>query len=78
MQGVGFRYFVEHAAQGIGVRGHVRNLDTGEVEVYAVGSADQLAQLSGLLWKGPRFSDVRGVDEREAPVEKLSEFRISH
>lgn len=74
VQGVGFRYFVEHAANSLGVRGHVRNLDDGRVEVYAIGLPEQLAELAGLLWKGPRMAEVRGVDEEDAAVEKRSGF----
>jgi acylphosphatase len=74
VQGVGFRYFVERAADSLGVRGYVRNLEDGRVEVYAVGLPDQLSEFAGMLWKGPRMADVRGVDEDEAPVEKVQGF----
>jgi acylphosphatase len=77
VQGVGFRWFVQKAALECGVSGYTRNLDDGRVEVYAVGSAEQLNELAGRLWKGPRLSDVRGVDEQEAPIEKISGFRIA-
>jgi acylphosphatase len=76
VQGVGFRYFVERTARELGITGWVRNLDDGRVEVYAIGAPDQLSQLNGLLWRGPRWSHVRGVDEHEAAPEKLSGFRI--
>jgi len=76
VQGVGFRYFIERAAAQIGVAGYARNLDDGRVEVYAVGAPDQLAELNGLLWQGPRWSEVRGVEEREDSIQKLSGFRI--
>ena len=76
VQGVGFRYFVEHAASALGVRGYVRNLDDDSVEVYASGSEAQLSGLAGLLWKGPRWAEVRGVDESEAAVEDYSGFTI--
>jgi acylphosphatase len=76
VQGVGFRYFVEHAANALGVRGYVRNLDDDRVEVYASGTESQLSELAGLLWKGPRWAEVRGVDESEAPVEDYSGFTI--
>ena len=76
MQGVGFRYFVTHNANSLGVRGWVRNDDDGSVEVYAVGSAAQLSELAGLLWKGPRWAEVRGVDEFEAAVENHSRFSV--
>jgi acylphosphatase len=76
VQGVGFRYFVEHAANSLGVRGYVRNLDDDSVEVYASGTEAQLSELAGLLWKGPRWAEVRGVDESEAAVENHSGFTI--
>ena len=76
VQGVGFRYFVEHSASGLGLAGWVRNRDDGSVEVYAVGAAEQLAELAGLLWKGPRWAEVRGVDEAEAPLEHVRGFSV--
>ena len=78
VQGVGFRWFVEKAANGLGVRGWTRNLDDGRVEVYAIGTREQLDELSGYLWKGSAMSEVRGVEEQEAVLEKHSGFRIQH
>jgi acylphosphatase len=69
VQGVGFRAFVQYSAEPIGVRGWVRNLDDGSVEVYAVGTPDQLSELESALWRGPRFSDVRGVQAREDTID---------
>jgi acylphosphatase len=76
VQGVGFRYFVEHSATALGIEGWVRNDDDGSVEVYAVGSRTQLSELAGLLWKGPRWAEVRGVDESEAAVERHGGFSV--
>jgi acylphosphatase len=78
VQGVGFRYFVERAAAQLQIAGFTRNLDDGRVEVYAVGTGSQLSELAGHLWKGPRWSDVRGVDEQEAAVLKYRGFFIEH
>lgn len=76
VQGVGFRYFVQREAVARGLTGFARNLADGRVEVYAVGEADALEQLEGLLWKGPRFSDVRGVETCESAVEARDSFVI--
>jgi acylphosphatase len=76
VQGVGFRYFVEQAANALGLSGWVRNADDGSVEVYAAGNAAQLSELAGLLWKGPRWAEVRGVDESEAAVEDHRGFFV--
>jgi acylphosphatase len=78
VQGVGFRYFVEQAGNALGLSGWVRNADDGSVEVYAAGNAAQLSELAGLLWKGPRWAEVRGVDESEAPVEEHHGFFTRH
>jgi acylphosphatase len=76
VQGVGFRYFAERIALDLGLTGYARNLDDGRVEVYAAGTPEQIAEFSGYLWKGPRWAEVRGVDEQEAPVLKYLGFHI--
>jgi acylphosphatase len=76
VQGVGFRYFVRKNALALGIRGYARNLDDGRVEVYAVGTPDQLSVMEHCLWKGPAWSDVRGVDVMEEPVEPRRLFQI--
>jgi acylphosphatase len=76
VQGVGFRYFVERNAAGLGLAGYARNLDDGRVEVYAVGRSEPLSELSGLLWQGPRWAEVRGVEELEASVMQYLGFHI--
>jgi len=76
VQGVGFRYFAQRAATALGLSGYSRNLDDGRVEVYAAGDPDAIAELAGLMHRGPRSADVRAVEEVEAAVEKREGFRI--
>jgi acylphosphatase len=77
VQGVGFRWFVQRSAAELGIAGYTRNLEDGRVEVYAVGPPGKLNELAGLLWKGPRLADVRGVDEQEAEIKAVKSFRIA-
>ena len=76
VQGVGFRFFVERAAQSLGLQGYVRNLPDGRVEVYAVGAEDLLEQLRVQLEAGPRASRVQRVEEQAAPVKDYNSFSI--
>ena len=46
------------------------------MEVYAAGPQEKLSQLGGLLYRGPRWADVRGVEEQEAAVHQYGGFRI--
>jgi acylphosphatase len=78
VQGVGFRWFARDAAQGLGLRGTVRNLADGTVEVQAVGERDRLEQLIDRLQRGPGFGYVTDVQSQwadEGP--DFSDFRIT-
>ncbi len=66
VQGVGFRFFVQRVAEKLKVGGYARNLFDGRVEVLAVGTPGQLAEMKSALERGPRFSNVSSVREEEA------------
>jgi acylphosphatase len=68
VQGVGFRFFAERTAASLGVGGYVRNLFDGRVEVYAIGSAEQMEALRNALRRGPRMAGVDRVDELDADI----------
>ena len=76
VQGVGYRYFAQRSASSLGLTGYTRNLDDGRVEVYAVGTEAKLSQLAALLYTGPRWADVRGVEEQQATVQQYGSFLI--
>lgn len=76
VQGVGFRYFVQQQAARLGLRGWVRNLDDGRVEVHAEGGQEVLDELAGLLHRGPRWAEVRGVETAETAPEAGPGFEI--
>ena len=80
VQGVGFRYFTQRAAAKIKVGGYVKNLPDGRVEVFAMGSPQQLRELRSVLERGPRFSSVTEVREENASSDPQYEdaFVIGH
>lgn len=78
VQGVGFRFFVEYAAQELGLAGYTRNLADGRVEVYAIGPPEKLDELGARLRRGPRLAVVRRLEQSEAPVLDYSDFRIEY
>ncbi len=61
VQGVGFRYFAMQKARELGVRGFVRNLYTGEVEVVAQAKEGMLDVFLGALRIGPRSAHVSDI-----------------
>jgi acylphosphatase len=77
VQGVGFRWFVEREAHVLGIAGWVRNNSDSSVEVFAVGTREQLSGLRMRLREGPRAARVDDVEEFDAkPVPGLTTFRI--
>ena len=61
VQGVGFRYFVQRAAEHEQLRGWVRNLASGHVEALALGEADALDRFEQQMRQGPSSARVDSV-----------------
>jgi acylphosphatase len=62
VQGVGFRWWTQRQGQRLGLRGTVRNLPDGAVEVTASGPSDRVSQLEQLLRRGPAGAQVDTVE----------------
>ena len=76
VQGVGYRFFAERAALDLALKGYVRNLPDGRVEVYATGDESSLDELRKQLEQGPLAARVDQVEEQEAPLKKFRNFSI--
>lgn len=79
VQGVGYRYFVKIQADLLSLKGWVRNLADGDVEVQAFGTEMQLNSFLSQLKKGPPLAKVEKLDVREVEVSDNSlqnEFEI--
>ena len=68
VQGVGYRYFTQRIALGLGVRGWVRNLPDGDVEVHAEAAEAVLRDFRAELERGPSHSEVDEVIETAGAV----------
>ncbi|WIG57786.1 MAG: Acylphosphate phosphohydrolase [Ktedonobacterales bacterium] len=79
VQGVGYRFFVRRVASSLGVRGYVRNLPDGNVEVVAEADRATLDELLRALWRGPSAAQVDVIDERWAAGDgSFVGFQIRH
>ena len=73
VQGVGFRFFVLRQAVALGLKGWVRNVSGGTVEVLAEGDSASLRELLAELNEGPDAAFVRDVKYHYSPA--TGEFR---
>ena len=76
VQGVGFRMSTSQQSKLLGIKGWVRNLDDGRVEVYACGEQCLLDQLHKWLTHGPSIARVINVECLSAEYLEFSDFSI--
>jgi acylphosphatase len=79
VQGVFFRAQTDHVANCLGIKGLVRNLLDGRVEVIAQGTKDKVDELIKWCKKGPPHAKVTQIKIHwEQPDNKLKEFKIAY
>ena len=76
VQGVYYRATTRQQAQQLGLRGWVRNLKDGRVELIACGSEQALDQLCAWLWQGPDNAMVTDVIMQPCRQEAFNDFVV--
>ena len=79
VQGVFFRWETRDFATKLNLKGWVRNLRDGRVEVVAEGKEDKLKDLIKFLNKGPPYATVTKVEINwEKFKNEFQEFKITY
>ena len=79
VQGVGYRFFVLNQARLYDVKGYVRNMADGTVEVIAEGEKGILKDFVGQLRIGPISAHVTGLKVKWSEQEQgFTEFRLQY
>lgn len=77
VQGVGFRYTAEGAAHKAGLRGFVRNLQDGRVEVVCEGAQEKIDLFLAEIQEGPMGRHIQKTDCRwEEPTGSFTDFTV--
>jgi acylphosphatase len=78
VQGVGFRYTVKDLARGFDVRGWVKNLSDGSVELQAMGEKEELdGFIREILLESPVAHHIRSHHSDNIPLlDGCGGFRI--
>ena len=77
VQGVGFRWWVQHQGRRLGLRGTVRNCPDGTVEVAFAGSPAAVDTLCHQLRIGPSAATVSQLEEIPPPAQLPDDFTIT-
>ena len=78
VQGIFFRQFIKDNAERNNVRGFVRNLEDGRVEVFIEGNQEDVEKMIELCKKGPKHSQIEDVEIKEEKFQDFKEFKILH
>ncbi len=77
VQGLFFKNFTKEHADKLKLKGFVRGLESGDIEVIVEGDKENISQLVEILRKGPQYSQIRNikVEERKWSGD-LKEFKV--
>ncbi len=70
VQGVGFRASVKRHAQLHGIKGYVRNLSDGRVEICAQGTEEQIHSFLESIQTKPGLGKVSSLDTKYRPLQE--------
>jgi len=78
VQGVFFRMFVKENAERYDVKGFVRNLEDGRVEVFLEGDANNVNKMIEICKKGPKHAKIKNVEIKEERFQDFKGFKMLH
>jgi len=76
IQPVIFNRFIKENADKLKIKGFIRNLQDGRVEIFIEGGIDSITKMAPLCRKGPQHSLVKGIEEKEERYQGFPDFKI--
>ena len=60
------------------MKGFVRNLEDGRVEIFLEGNIDDVAKMIEVCKTGPKHSQIKNVEEKEERFQDFKTFKVLH
>ncbi len=76
VQGIFFRQFIKDNADKNNVKGYVRNLEDGRVEVFLEGDGEAVENMKSICKRGPQHAQIRNVEEKLESFQSFKEFKV--
>lgn len=76
LQSLFFRQFIKENAEKHGVKGFFRNREDGRVEIFLEGESSKVDAMKEVCKTGPKYSNIKGVEEKEERLQDFKEFKI--
>jgi len=78
VQGIFFRIFVKENAERYNVKGFVRNLEDGRIEIFLEGNSEDVNKMIELCKKGPKHAQIKKVETKEERFQDFKTFKVLH
>jgi acylphosphatase len=78
VQGVGFRFSAREQARRLGIKGYVKNLPNGDVEILASGSEKNVEKYLQWAHEGPAYAHVDDIQIEDAEPTSYHTFDVKH
>ncbi len=78
VQGVFFRSFIKENAEKLNLKGFVRNLEDGRVEIFIEGNLDEVQKMLELCKQGPKHAQIKNLEIKEESFQGFKTFKILH
>ena len=78
IQGIYFRSFIKENAEKYNVKGFVRNLEDGRVEVFLEGNSEDVNKMIEFCKTGPKHAQVRDVEIKPEKFQDFKNFKVLH
>lgn len=78
VQGIFFRGFIKENAERHNVKGFVRNLEDGRVEIFLEGQVDDVNKMIELSKKGPKHSIIKKAEIKPERFQDFKVFKVLH
>ena len=78
VQAVFFRGFIKENAERNNVKGFVRNLEDGRVEMFLEGNSEDVNKMLEVVKAGPKHSQIRNVETKEEKFQSFKNFKVLH
>ncbi len=76
VQPVFFNKFIKENADKLGVKGFVRTMEDGRIEIFIEGDIDAVERMAPICKRGPEHSMIRNVEEKPEHFQGFAEFKV--
>lgn len=76
LQSMFFEQFIKGSADKIGVRGYLRKLEDGRLEIFIEGDNEKVDEMTEICKRGAQHSQIRHVEEKAERFQDFKDFRV--